>query len=192
MLQATPEKPDVPGCVRCGRARTSPAVRKAFLPLSSAVLATLGSAAGSGLLASDAAAQVAARRDDDDSPPPLLVAPANAANPILLAGHRSHQSHQSHHSSSGVGRSRSPAENGAPDDPDSPPPPRPKPAQVVLVAYPGGKIFVDDKPAGQDQTTTLTLEPGSHKVRVVNRFLGEITTTVEVGEGQTGSIPIHW
>lgn len=159
--------------------------------MSSAVLATLGSAAGSGLLASDAAAQVAARRDDDDSPGPLLVAPANAANPILLASHRSHQSH---HSSSGVGRSRPLAGDEAPDDTDSqpPPPPKPKPAQVVVVAYPGGKIFVNDKQVGQDQTATLTLEPGSHKVRVVNRFLGEVTTTIEVGEGQTGSIPIHW
>jgi hypothetical protein len=167
-------------------------VRRAFLPLSSAIVAALGSAAGSGLLASDAAAQVAARRDEDDAPPPLLVVPANADARVLLAGHRSHQSHQSHHSSSSGGwPSRGSVD---PDEPAAqpPPPPPPKPARVVIVAYPGGKIFIDDKPVGQDQTATLSLAPGSHTVRIINRFLGEITTTIELEEGQTGSIPVRW
>jgi hypothetical protein len=63
---------------------------------------------------------------------------------------------------------------------------------VIVVAYPGGKIFVDDKPVGQDQTATLTLAPGSYQIRVVNRFLGEFTTVIAVSDGQTGTIPIHW
>ena len=165
-------------------------VRRALLPLSSAVLAALGSAAGSGLLASDAAAQVAARRDDEDSPPPLLVVPSNAAPRILLAGHRSHSSHQSHYSGS---RSTSSSGVGAPaESAPEPPPPRPKPAHVVVVAFPGGKIFLADKLVGQDTTATLTLTPGSYDVRVVNRFLGDFTTTIEVSDGQTGEIPIYW
>jgi len=164
-----------------------------LLPLSSAVLATLGSAAGSGLLASDAAAQVASRRSDDDAPPPLLVVPTP---PILLAGHRSHVSHRSHYSSSG-GRSRGssppPDSSEAPESEASPEQQAPPtPAHVVVVVYPGGKIFVDDKPVGQDRTGLLRLAPGKHEVRIVNRFLGEVTTTIEVDQGQTGSIPIHW
>jgi hypothetical protein len=62
----------------------------------------------------------------------------------------------------------------------------------MIVAYPGGKIFIDDKPMGQDATSTLTLKPGSYTVRVVNRFLGEFTATIEVTDAQTGTIPIHW
>jgi hypothetical protein len=45
---------------------------------------------------------------------------------------------------------------------------------------------------GHDATATLTLHPGSHAVRIVNRFLGEHTATIEVADGQTGTIPIHW
>lgn len=63
---------------------------------------------------------------------------------------------------------------------------------MVVVAYPGGKIFLADKLVGQDATATLTLSPGNYDIRIVNRFLGEFTTTIEVGDGQTGTIPIHW
>lgn len=63
---------------------------------------------------------------------------------------------------------------------------------MAIVAYPGGQIFVDDKLVGQDLTAALTLAPGIYRVRVVNRFLGETTTTVNVSEGQTGTIPIQW
>jgi hypothetical protein len=63
---------------------------------------------------------------------------------------------------------------------------------VVVVAFPGGKLFLDDKPVGQDTTMALTLKPGSYQIRVVNRFLGEHTVAIDVTEGQTGTIPIHW
>jgi hypothetical protein len=176
-------------------------VRRALLPLSSAILAALGSAAGSGLLASNAAAQVA-RRDDDDAPPPLVVAQAQHKEPILLAGHRSHSSHSSHRSHSshysgagGYGGSTSagpePVLREPPPKPE-PPPPLPKPARVSFIAYPGGRIFLDDKPIGRDVTGALILKPGQYVVRVENRFVGNHTETVEVADGQVGPITIHW
>ncbi|HET9621432.1 MAG TPA: hypothetical protein VFP84_08710 [Kofleriaceae bacterium] len=171
-------------------------VRRALLPLSTAVLAALGGAAGSGLLAADAAAQVAARRDDDDdAPPPLLVVPSNAAPPVLLAGHSSHRSHSSHashrsHYSSSGGGGWSDGE-ATPQAYVAPPPP-PKPAHVSLVALPGGQLFLDGKLIGRDASPVLTLKPGSYAIRVVNRFLGEHAVEIDVSEGQTGTIPIHW
>lgn len=179
-------------------------MRRALLPLSSAILAALGSAAGSGLLASNAAAQIA-RRDDEDAPPPLVIAQAHNRAPILLAGHRSHSSHSSHsshrsHSShySGAG-SYGGSTSSAPEpvlrEPaprPEPPPPPPRPARVSFIAYPGGRIFLDDKPIGRDVTGTLILRPGSYVVRVENRFVGHHTETVEVADGQTGPITIHW
>lgn len=63
---------------------------------------------------------------------------------------------------------------------------------MALIAYPGGKIFIDNKPMGQDATDTLTLQPGNYQIRIVNRFLGEFTATIAVTDGQTGTIPIHW
>jgi hypothetical protein len=169
-----------------------------LLPLSSAILAALGSAAGSGLLASDAVAQVSGRREDEDVPRPLLVVPSRE-RPILLAGHsshRSHSSHSSHYSSSGGGggggRDWTSPEVVAPPPRPAPPPPPPKPAHVALIAYPGGAIFVDGHPIAHDVTATLTLQPGSHTVRIMNRFLGEVTVTIDVAEGQSGTIPIHW
>jgi hypothetical protein len=169
-------------------------VRRGLLPLSSAILAALGGAAGSGLLASDAAAQVSARRDDEDAPPPLLVVPSNARPPILLAGHSSHSSHSSHRShSSHYSSSGGHAAWSPPDVDETPsPPPPPKPAHVSVAAYPGGAIFIDGRPIAHDVTATLTLQPGSHTVKIVNRFLGEFTGTIDVVEGQIGTIPVHW
>ena len=175
-----------------------------MLPLSSAVLAALGSAAGSGLLVSDAAAQVTRRNDDDDSPPPLLIVPSNAAPRVLLAGHGSHRSHSSHsshsshYSSSGGGGYRGGGDYSSSSSSRStyvkpePPPPPPKPARVSFAAFPGGQIFVDGRPVGRDATDTLVLKPGTHSVRVLNRFLGEHTATVEISDGETGVITVSW
>jgi hypothetical protein len=63
---------------------------------------------------------------------------------------------------------------------------------VSFVAYPGGRIFVDGQPVGHDTSGTLTLKPGSHTVRVENRFVGVETRTIDVSEGQTGVIEIDW
>jgi len=73
-----------------------------------------------------------------------------------------------------------------------PPPPPPKPARVSFVAFPGGRITVDGAAAGSDATALLSLKPGKHYIRIENRFLGEHTTTVEVTEGQTGTLTIEW
>jgi len=169
-------------------------------------MAALGGAAGSGLLASDAVAQVA-RREDEDAPPPLLVAQASQKQPILLAGHRSHRSHSSHashrsHYSGGGGgggggggdySSDSSATYAPPArEAPPPPPPPPKPARVSFAAYPGGRIFIDDKPIGRDVTGTLILKPGSYTIRVENRFIGSFTQQIQISDGQTGSIEITW
>jgi hypothetical protein len=177
-------------------------VRRALLPHSSAILAALGSAASSGLLASNAAAQIARRDDDDDAPPPLVIAQAHNKQPILLAGHRSHRSHSSHrshnsHYSGGGGYGGSTSSAPEPVVRESPPkreppPPPPKPARVSFVAYPGGRIFLDDKPVGRDVTGMLILKPGRYLVRVENRFVGNHTESVEIGDGQVGPITIHW
>lgn len=166
-------------------------------------MAALGGAAGSGMLVSGAAAQVA-RREEEDSPPPLLIAQSNAKAPVLLAGHRSHRSHsshrshRSHYSGRGGGYSSGSYRGGSTSTyvpervrPDPPPPP-PKPARITLIAYPGGKIFVDGKPVGRDATGTLVLKPGSYEIRVENRFVGDHTQTITLGDGQTGTVTISW
>jgi hypothetical protein len=63
---------------------------------------------------------------------------------------------------------------------------------VTLVAYPGGRIFVDGKLVGTDSTGLLTLQPGSHDVRIENHFVGDTTQTVRVDEGQTGILVVQW
>ena len=180
-------------------------------------MAALASAAASGLLAPDAAAQVARRRDDDDAPPTLVVvAPAPR---ILLAGHGSHRSHSSHSSSSGGGgaghsshtshRSHYSSSGGAgrgdsvgnftDDSPASvdpivveKPPPPPKPARMSIVAFPGGQIFLDGKLVGRDITDQLVLQPGAHTIKILNRFIGEHSKSVNVADGETGVITITW
>jgi hypothetical protein len=72
------------------------------------------------------------------------------------------------------------------------PSPPPKPAVVSFIAFPGGKVFVDGRLLGSDSTGKVTLKPGMYTVRVENRFLGEYETTVEVTEGQTGTVTITW
>ena len=73
-----------------------------------------------------------------------------------------------------------------------PPPPPPKPARVSFIAYPGGRIFLDNKPIGRDVTGTLILKPGQYVVRIENRFVGSHTESIEVSDGQVGLIAIHW
>jgi hypothetical protein len=63
---------------------------------------------------------------------------------------------------------------------------------VSFVAYPGGRIFVDDQLVGHDTSGTLTLKPGLHGIRVENRFVGVETRSVDISEGQTGVIEIDW
>lgn len=178
-------------------------VRRALIPLSSAILAALGGAAGSGLLVSDAAAQLA-RREDEDAPPPLLIAQASQKAPVLLAGHRSHRSHsshrshRSHYSSSGGGYGGGGGGGGdststyTPPVVREPPPPPPKPARVSFAAYPGGRIFIDNKPIGSDVTGTLILKPGRYTIRIENRFVGTYSEEISLSDGQTGRIEIAW
>ncbi|MGN6108236.1 MAG: hypothetical protein ACTHU0_24225 [Kofleriaceae bacterium] len=68
----------------------------------------------------------------------------------------------------------------------------PEPARVSIVAFPGGKIFLDDKPIGRDATGTLVLKPGRYVIRVENRFVGQYSESVKIREGQTGAITITW
>jgi hypothetical protein len=63
---------------------------------------------------------------------------------------------------------------------------------VTFAAYPGGRIFIDDKPIGRDITGTLVLKPGSYQIRVENRFLGSHTEQIELSDGQVGQIAINW
>lgn len=63
---------------------------------------------------------------------------------------------------------------------------------MTLVSYAGGQIFVDDKPVGTDATGVLTLKAGTHKIRVQNKFLGDHETTVEIADGQRGTVVIEW
>jgi hypothetical protein len=51
---------------------------------------------------------------------------------------------------------------------------------------------VDGKPVGSDETGALVLKPGTHTVRVQNRFLGDHETTIEIDDGQTGTVKIEW
>jgi hypothetical protein len=185
--------------------------------LRAAVLAILGSAAGSGLLAADAAARVLAPRDEDEIGAPLLLAPPQVDPSELLAhsSHRSHQSHSSHrsHSSGGHGThysspsyplpshsggsSSGGSHSGGSSDSDNtslvPDTPRPsKPAKVSFVALPGGTIFVDGKNVGDDQTGILTLKAGIHQVKVQNRFLGDHEHVLTLAPGQSGTVTIQW
>jgi hypothetical protein len=63
---------------------------------------------------------------------------------------------------------------------------------VSFVAFPGGRIFVDDKPVGTDATGQLRLPPGTYKIRVENRYLGNTTVEVELTEAQTGAVRVEW
>lgn len=181
-------------------------VRRALVPLSSALLAALSGASASGLLISDAAAQVGRRQDEEHAPAPLLLALADS-EPVLVAGHSSHSSHSSHYSGNsghsshashysgsrgGGGYDTASESTPAPVARPEPPPPPPKPARVSFAAFPGGKIFVDGKPVGTDATGTLVLKPGSYVVKISNRFLGEHSTTVELTDGQSGVISLEW
>jgi len=168
------------------------------VPVGVAVLAMLGGAAGSGLLIADAAAQVARRPDDEtETELPLLVVPSDrAAGYLAHSSHSSHSSHASHssHSSGGYGGGGGGYDltpSPTPIQPPPPPPP-PKPATVSFAAYPGGRIFVNGQLVGHDTSGTMTLKPGTHTVRVENRFLGEQNGTVEISEGQTGVVEIDW
>lgn len=177
--------------------------------LRAAILAVLGSAAGSGLLAADAAAKVLAPRDEDEFSAPLLLAPPQFDPSELLAhsSHRSHQSHRSHrsHSSGHGSHYSSPSYSGGSYSGGSysggsysgssskpKPAPPPKPAKVSLLALPGGTIFVNGKRVGQDETKVLTLKAGSHRVKVENRFLGDHEHEITLAAGQTGTVKIEW
>lgn len=189
--------------------------------LRAAILAVLGSAAGSGLLAADAAAKVLAPRDEDELSSPLLLAPPEIDRSELLAhrSHRSHQSHRSHRShssghgshysspsysggsysggsssggSSSGGSSSGSSYSGSSGSWQPKPAPAPKPAKVSLVALPGGAIFIDGKRVGQDETKVLTLKAGAHQVRVENRFLGSHEYELTLSPGQTGTVKIEW
>ncbi|WP_437580655.1 hypothetical protein [Sorangium sp. So ce887] len=146
----------------------------------------------SNTLVPSALAQAPRRPDDDvDGDDPLLLTAPGIEQPMYLA-HRSHRSHQSHrsHSSHYSGSSRS-GSMGSYEAPEAPPPP-PKPAAVSLVAYPGGRIFVDGKLVGTDSTAPLILKPGTHEVRVLNQFVGDTNTSISLSEGQTGMIVVQW
>lgn len=141
-------------------------------------------------------------QDEPEESPPLLLVPPRLDPTLYLAQHRSHRSHRSHSShysgrsshashyssSSSPGRSSDPVYDPAP----VPPPAPPRPATVSLVAYPGGRIYVDGRLVGTDSTGVLTLQPGAHQVRVENAFAGDTTTTLTVTPGQTGVVRIEW
>jgi len=70
--------------------------------------------------------------------------------------------------------------------------PLPRRSQPPFLAYPGGRIWVDGVLMGSDATGTLSLKPGSHEIRVENRFLGEHKQTIFLSDGQTGVVTIDW
>lgn len=176
------------------------ASRRTLLPLGAALLAALSAAGGSGLLVRDAAAQIAKKPDDDDEEErPLVLVASNAPMGDMIASHSSHRSHSSHqsHSShvSGGGGGWSGGGSYSDNSPSPvyvPPPAPPKPAAVSFVAFPGGQISIDGVPRGIDTTGTLTLKPGTHSIKVENRFLGNHETTVTLSEGQSGIVSIDW
>jgi hypothetical protein len=168
-------------------------VNSPLISVGAALLALLGSAASSGLLIPDARAQVARKPDDEhEQDAPLLLVPSTDPGGFLghtsHSSHSSHSSHRSHYSGSSGGGGGTVAPSPAPE----PAPPPPKPASVSFVAYPGGRIFVDGHLAGTDATGIMTLKPGSHTVKVENRFLGEETRTIDLIEGQIGPVEIDW
>ncbi|MBJ6761823.1 hypothetical protein JGU66_13695 [Myxococcaceae bacterium JPH2] len=168
-----------------------------LLSVSAAIMGLLGGAEPSGLLVPGIALQVAQptwrRRDEEDSRDDLLLVVPPTQGQILLAGHRSHSSHRSHYSGSGSrSRSYGGGYNVAPSEPEAPPAPPPRAASVSFIAYPGGRIFVDEKLAGLDVTGVMRLSAGKHRVRVENPFLGSTTVEVDLLAGQTGQVPIEW
>jgi len=169
-----------------------------LLSVGAAIMALLGGAAPSGLVAHAAELQLAEsqmrRRDDEEDNEELLLAIPPDSAQVVLAGHRSHRSHSSHRSHySGSSRSHYSGGGGSYVPAPAPVvPPAPKPALVSFVAYPGGRIFVDGKAEGEDVTGQLRLAAGKHTVRVENRFLGSTEVEVELSEGQTGEIRIDW
>lgn len=178
------------------------AIRPFLLPLGAALVGLLAPAGASGLLTANAAV-VVRRKDEEGSVDWPILQPVREDISGALASHRSHRSHSSHrshrsHSShySSSGSSYSPAYSPdyatAPNYATPPPPPPPKPGIVSLVAYPGGKIYVDGKLVGVDATRKVSLTPGTHFVRIENRFLGIKDISVVVNEGQTGVINVEW
>jgi hypothetical protein len=168
-----------------------------LLSVSAALMGLLGGAAPSGLLIPGAELQIVQptwrRRENEDTREELLLVVPPDSGQILLAGHRSHRSHSSHRSHYSGSRSRSYyVPTPSPEPAYVPPPPPPKPASVAFVAFPGGRIFIDGKAAGQDVTATMRLAAGKHVVRVENRFLGSTTVEVNLIEGQTGDVKIEW
>ncbi|WP_217443657.1 hypothetical protein [Myxococcus sp. CA051A] len=168
-----------------------------LLSVSAALMGLLGGAAPSGLLVPGIEVQVAQptwrQRDEEEARDELLLVVPPTSGQILLAGHRSHRSHSSHRSHYSGSRSRSYGGGySAPAAEPEPPPPPPKPAMVSFVVFPGGRIFVDDKPAGQDVTSLMRLAAGKHVVRIENRFLGTTTVEVDLVAGQMGDVTIEW
>lgn len=168
-----------------------------LLSVSAALVGLLGGAAPSGLLIPGAEFQVAQptwrRREDEDKQEELLLVVPPDNGQILLAGHRSHRSHSSHRSHYSGSRSGGYYVPAPSAEPVYVPPPRPpKPASVSFVVFPGGRIFIDGKAAGQDVTAPMRLAAGKHVVHVENRFLGSTTVEVNLLEGQTGDVKIEW
>lgn len=176
-----------------------------LLSISAALLGVVGEAASTGMLVPNADAQVlqppAKRREEEQDQTSLLAIPSRDEHPMMLAAHRSHRSHsshRSHYSGSGGGRSYG---YGGVDTSDSGsaspttvvrPAPKPKPATVSFVAYPGGRIYVDEKAVGIDESRPMTLPAGEHTVRIENRFVGDTTVVVSLSAGQTGIVEIKW
>lgn len=135
------------------------------------------------------------RSDEEGEQGDLLLVPPELEGMLSQRGHRSHASHRSHQSGRGHYSGSTHFSGGggyAPADPEPAPPPRPRPARVTIIALPGGTIFVDNLEVGVDRSRTLTLMPGSHQVRVVNRFAGTHTATVEIADGQRGEVVVRW
>jgi hypothetical protein len=184
------------------------ATRRFLVPLGAAILGILSNASASGMLRAEAAAHVARRPEDDRELEKLPLLALSQEEPMAMLGHRSHSSHRSHRShsshsshysgSSGgyrgpsAGSSSSPVYDSSPRVAAAPKPPPPKPAVVSFLAFPGGKIFVNGRLVGTDASGKVTLKPGSHVVRVQNRFLGEHVTAIEVAAGQSGVITVAW
>lgn len=179
--------------------RTSDTV---LLSLGTALAGVVGEAAPTGLLIPHASAHVLQppfkRPDDDGDSIDLLVLPSRDEHPMMIAAHRSHRSHSSHRShysgrggggGGGGGRGYSYSDSG---NTEPAPAPKPKPATVTFVAYPGGRIYVDDKLVGVDESRLLTLAAGEHTVRVENRYVGDTTVVVQLTQGQTGVVEIKW
>jgi hypothetical protein len=171
--------------------------------LGTVVLSVLKGAEASGTPLPRAIERALSRPQDEfEEGSPLLLVPPRIDPTWYLAQHRSHRSHSSHRShysgrsshanhysgSYSPGRSSDPVYDPAP----APPPTPPRPASVSLVAYPGGRIYVDGRLVGTDATGVLTLQPGAHQVRVENAFAGDTTTVINVTAGQTGVVRIEW